>query len=502
MATLKIVVDKLADWAPYYHSENIISVNDYLEREAETAEKTLVINLCHGYKYLSSGYYCSLLAEARNHTAIPSIKTISELSNKQIYSIDFEDINGKMSELKKSKHHRFVELGGSDLFRFKIYFGKAKFDFLQEVARNIFDYYPCPILSVTLSSAPDSEERPKWKIRNVRIEAFQDLNDEDQSFFAEAIDQFSRKMWRKPRLQRKYKWDLAILHNPADAFSPSNMRALKKFIQIGKEENVRVDLIEKDDLPIVGEYDALFIRETTAVNNHTYRFAKKAQSNGVVVMDDPQSILRCTNKVYLESLFKNNGIRTPKSIILNKDYPQRLSSLKEQLGLPLVLKIPDGSFSRGVVRIEREEELQQRTQALFKESSLLIAQEYLYTDYDWRVGVLNGRAIFCCKYFMSRGHWQVYNHQSGSERHSSGSFEAFPIGKAPRKLIQTALKAANLIGNGLYGVDVKEKEGLFYVIEVNDNPNIDAGVEDAVLGDDLYRIVMAEFIRRIQLRGE
>jgi glutathione synthase/RimK-type ligase-like ATP-grasp enzyme len=37
-----------------------------------------------------------------------------------------------------------------------------------------------------------------------------------------------------------------------------------------------------------------------------------------------------------------------------------------------------------------------------------------------------------------------------------------------------------------------------FVIEVNDNPNIDAGVEDATLGDGLYRLILEEFIRRIE----
>jgi len=36
------------------------------------------------------------------------------------------------------------------------------------------------------------------------------------------------------------------------------------------------------------------------------------------------------------------------------------------------------------------------------------------------------------------------------------------------------------------------------IIEVNDNPNIDWGIEDAYLGEDLYRRVMGEFLRRLE----
>ena len=64
--------------------------------------------------------------------------------------------------------------------------------------------------------------------------------------------------------------------------------------------------------------------------------------------------------------------------------------------------------------------------------------------------------------------------------------------------MRAALKAANLIGDGLYGVDVKQSNDKFYVIEVNDNPNIDAGVEDEILRDELYRRIMDVFLARIE----
>jgi hypothetical protein len=37
---------------------------------------------------------------------------------------------------------------------------------------------------------------------------------------------------------------------------------------------------------------------------------------------------------------------------------------------------------------------------------------------------------------------------------------------------------------------------------VNDNPNIDAGCEDAVIGERLYLAVMDWFRRKLDLRGQ
>ena len=78
--------------------------------------------------------------------------------------------------------------------------------------------------------------------------------------------------------------------------------------------------------------------------------------------------------------------------------------------------------------------------------------------------------------------------------------QTIPVEIAPRPVVRAALKAARLIGNGLYGVDVKQSNGKCFVIEINDNPNIDAGVEDKLLKGELYRRIMDVFLRRIERR--
>ena len=100
---------------------------------------------------------------------------------------------------------------------------------------------------------------------------------------------------------------------------------------------------------------------------------------------------------------------------------------------------------------------------------------------------------------MVNGHWQIYKTDSGGKRRS-GRSETIPVELAPREVLRVATKAANLIGDGFYGVDVKQSYGDCYVIEVNDNPNIDAGVEDKILKGELYRRIMDVFLRRIERR--
>jgi glutathione synthase/RimK-type ligase-like ATP-grasp enzyme len=161
--------------------------------------------------------------------------------------------------------------------------------------------------------------------------------------------------------------------------------------------------------------------------------------------------------------------------------------------------VPDGSFSLGVFKVENREQMLEVSERLFKQSELILAQEYLYTEFDWRVGILNRQPIYVSQYFMTKKHWQIVKYD-GKGGFKEGAFKTMAVEHAPPEVVAVALKAANLIGDGLYGVDLKEgKDGIF-VIEVNDNPNIDSGVEDVVAKEGLYRQIMGEFLRRLDLQ--
>lgn len=485
MSRLVIVVEKASDWSSYHPSENVMAASDYLrEPLSGDEERTQVINLCRSYKYLGTGYYVSLLAEARGHKVIPSVRTINDLRRRSLYGLDIEDLNQKLS--------RFLpDSRDTTDFGLQVYFGETSYAPLQDLARQVFETFPCPILRI------EFEREREWRISAIKPAGLHTLNDPQEDAFADALDRFSTKLWRKPRARRKYRYDIAMLHDPAEAMPPSNKRALKSFIEAGKGLGIEVDPITRNDYSRLAEYDGLFIRETTALDNHTYRFANKAEKEGMVVMDDPTSILRCTNKIYLHDLLRARKLPTPKSEILFRDDTKRLAELPALLGFPIVLKIPDGSFSRGIVKVENAEELKKGADDLFQHTALVIAQEYLYTEFDWRIGVLNKEPLYACQYFMSRGHWQIYNHGARGTA-KSGGFKTLPVREAPPEIVRLALKATALIGDGLYGVDLKQAGNRNVVIEVNDNPSIDAGVEDEYLGEDLYRRIMEEFLRRLE----
>ena len=142
--------------------------------------------------------------------------------------------------------------------------------------------------------------------------------------------------------------------------------------------------------------------------------------------------------------------------------------------------MPDSCYSLGVFRVDSPEDLERRSKELFEESDLLLLQAWTPTTFDWRIGVLDGEPLYACRYFMASGHWQIADH-AGEGGTVYGTTETIPIEKVPADILDVAVGSAR---------------GAL-VIEVNDNPNLDGGIEDAVLGRELYRRILSSLIHRV-----
>ncbi|WMS92229.1 RimK family protein [Pseudoalteromonas sp. HL-AS1] len=443
--------------------ENVITFNTYLRDYPKHNEpKTRIINLCDSSQYLSKGYYCSLLAEARKHQVLPSVKTINALRSGQAPMLNVGQIDGTL------------------------YFGSAQNDLQSKAAKSVFKQYPAPILFVDEQGL-------------LQQGSLSSLDEQQYSDFVAKLNNFTQTQWRITAERRRFRWDMAILVDHNEKVPPSDKDAIARFIKAAAKHGIYAQALSFDEIDNIAQFDALFIRQTTAIDHPTYRLASKAQSLGLVVIDDAESILRCCNKVYLHDAFNYQKVPSLKTVVVADQANETLAQLEEAFTYPLVLKMPEGSFSKGVFKVSNRDELAAKLTELFEYSALVLAQEYMYTEYDWRVGVLNGRAIYACRYLMARNHWQIYNHDA--KRFFSGGFETLPTFELPKAVLDAALKACKTVGRGLYGVDVKEHQGKAYVLEVNDNPSIDHKVEDGYLGDELYMIIMDEFKQRLEARG-
>jgi len=478
-----VVVNQLTDWNFNIPDLEVVTSRCYLsDSKYSELRNVRVYNLCRSHRYQGLGYYVSLLAEARGHRVFPSITTMQDIKSLTIMRV----ISDELDELIQKS---FAKLK-SQQFDLSVYFGANVAKQYEKISKQLYNLFQVPLFRAHFIF-----NNNKWILQNISSIPLNELPEHHKPYLVRFAKKYFSKKRIYPAKKNKSIYDLAILVNPDEQNPPSNKKALSYFVDAAELLGFRTKLITKDDFSRIPEFDALFIRETTAVNHHTYRFARRASAENMVVIDDPESILKCTNKVYLAELMKKAKISIPKTLIVHKD---NRDVVKPILGLPCVLKQPDGSFSNGVTKINDVEALEEELDKYINRSELIVAQEFTPTEFDWRIGILNNTPLYACKYYMAKNHWQIYNwHASDQSMRYGVHNEAVPIHRVPFKILEIALKAAGLIGNGFYGVDLKEFEGRVMIIEINDNPSIDYGIEDVLLKERLYEKIMHNFLELI-----
>jgi len=472
-----VVTDQNQQWFEIPDA-TVLPARRYLADPESGNEGTVrVLNLCRTGRYQGRGYYVSLLAEARGQRPIPGVKTIEDLRSEAYVRTLEADIQPLVEE---TLHH-----DESERFQLDVYLGKHSSH--QALAEQLFARVRAPLLRVLFVRAEGS-----WRLDALQAIGLADIPLQNRAFLLEAVKSFvadspvtNRQGAKRDRPR------LAILWDPNEPHKPSNEEALQRFVKTAPLVGLEAVLIGPDALERLPEFDGLFNRASP--EGIIYEFVRSAEALGMPVVDDPESILKCGNKVYMQELLNRHRIATPRTLIVHRG---NVDEIVPALGLPCVLKLPDSGFGLDVVKIESENDLRKEAERFFNQSELLIAQEWLPSEFDWRVGIFDRRPLFVAKYFMAPGHWKVNRVVEGQQL-VDGKTEAMAIGQAPEQVINTALRAANLIGRGLYGADLKQVENRVYLVEVNINPNIDAGNEDQVMGEALYREVLGVFARRI-----
>jgi hypothetical protein len=303
-----IVTNSRKDWPAHMENVQVVDARSYLTDPVYSELRGIkVFNLCRSYRYQSSGYYVSLLAEARGHKPLPSVATMQDLKHHAILRLVSEELDELIqSSLAPIK---------SDRFTLSIYFGRNLAKRYDRLALNLFNQFQSPLLRVQFVHGEHG-----WQLRRVSTISANEVPQSHWPFVVEVATAHFAGRLGGVRKRTRARFDLAILHNPQDAEPPSDELALKKFIKAADSLGIAAELITRDDYGRLAEFDALFIRDTTFVDNYTYRFSRRAAGEGLVVIDDPVSIVRCTNKVYLAELLTRHKVPIPRTLVVHRQH--------------------------------------------------------------------------------------------------------------------------------------------------------------------------------------
>ena len=267
--------------------------------------------------------------------------------------------------------------------------------------------------------------------------------------------------------------------------------ALQCFKQTAEQMGHEFNFMFRSGLSEIPKYDAVFIRATTDPLYTAYVVSRTAWVLGLRVVDDPESIRICANKIHQYRLFEKYDVPHIPTLFLNKEefHHRQIEEIFELFGKPVVIKAPYTSFSKYVEKVSCETSFREVAKRFFRRSDYIVVQKFMPSRFDWRVGVLNGEVLYVCKYMMPKGKWKHGVKRRGKPSFIWGRTVTLKRDNAPQRLKETALKACSVIGKGLYGVDIKEVNGDYVVVEVNDNPSIYRGQED-LRDKDIYEKII------------
>ena len=166
------------------------------------------------------------------------------------------------------------------------------------------------------------------------------------------------------------------------------------------------------------------------VNHYTYQFARRAAAEGLVVVDDPDSILKCTNKVYLNELLARHRVPVPKTLVVHRDNVDRdradarLAVHPQAAGQRVLARRGEDRDAEAALR-EMLDDVLRRVGAGHRAG---VAADGRSTGAS---ACSTGRPLYVCKYFMAPG--PLADRQARERAASSkGATVALSVGEAPR----------------------------------------------------------------------
>ncbi|MDR7275437.1 RimK family alpha-L-glutamate ligase [Catenuloplanes atrovinosus] len=192
--------------------------------------------------------------------------------------------------------------------------------------------------------------------------------------------------------------------------------------------------------------------------------ARLLERAGIATVNAASAIEVCGDKGLQALLFARHGIPHPAT--LHAFTHEQVRDAVEQLGWPVVVKPPSGSWGRGVTRLSSEGELEAWTggresaDAAGKLFPVLVQRYVDKPDHDLRVVVVGERPVVAFR--RRSAHWRTNTHLGARVERA----EITP------DIDGLCADVVSALGPGFYGVDLLENRstGELAVLEVNANP--------------------------------
>ncbi len=229
----------------------------------------------------------------------------------------------------------------------------------------------------------------------------------------------------------------------------------------------------------IADYAAVIPRIGTSVTRYGTAVLRQFELMGAATPNSSDAILKARDKLRTHQLLAAQGIGLPTTVF--GDNPDDTVDLLSMLGPPPhVIKLNEGTQGAGVMLTEKLSASKGVIEALRGLYAQFLVQEFIAEarGADLRCFVVGGQVVGAIKRQAAKGDFRSNLHRGG-------------IAKAVRPRedeVATAVRAAQVLGLGIAGVDLIRSERGPLVLEVNASPGLE-GIETAT-GKDIAGIII------------
>jgi len=216
-------------------------------------------------------------------------------------------------------------------------------------------------------------------------------------------------------------------------------------------------------------FDAVIPRIGASVTFYGAAVLRQFEMMGVYPLNESVAITRSRDKLRSLQLLSRKGIGLPLTGFANK--PDDIKDVIEMVGgAPLVVKLLEGTQGIGVVLAETQKAAESVIEAFMGLKANILVQEYIKEakGADIRCFVIGGKVVAAMQRQAAAGEFR-------SNLHRGGTSSLIRITPEERS---TAVRAANIMGLNVAGVDLLRSNHGPVVMEVNSSPGLE-GIEDA-----------------------
>jgi|TARA_B110000914_G_C15456976_1_gene443883 ribosomal protein S6--L-glutamate ligase len=217
------------------------------------------------------------------------------------------------------------------------------------------------------------------------------------------------------------------------------------------------------------ECEAVIPRIGYSITVRGVPIVRQFERMGVIVMNSGDGIERSRDKLIACQMMSAGNIPVPitAQVVSWEDTNRAISRVG---GTPCVVKSTEGTHGAGVFLAHTDQHARQLVFQMLERGMRPLVQEYIEESHgkDIRALVVGGKVVACMRRIANGNEFR-------SNFHLGGTVEKIDIGP---KFEEIAIKAANILGLEIAGVDLLESERGPLVLEVNSSPGLE-GIEKA-----------------------